>query len=148
MLWSIRSKPLLKSAKNIRPAESPESTASYIACSIYKRTSVVDCSLRAYCLGSIFLFSCESSLVQVMPSITFAIVHVSEIGLKSVSTSFGGTIFGTHGNNNRRFQKSWYIVTACRSFITGANSKLKSLSNLFGMSSGPTALVISIHSRD
>ena len=88
--------------------------------------------------------------MQVMPSITFAIVHVSEIGLKSVSTSFGGTIFGSHGhgNNNRRFQKSWYIVTACRSFITGANSKLKSLSNLFGMSSGPTALVISIDSRD
>ena len=55
---------------------------------------MVECPLRAYCLGYIFPFSCESNLVQVKPSITFAIVHVREMGLKSLSTSFGGTIFG------------------------------------------------------
>ena len=55
---------------------------------------MVECPLRAYCLGSIFLFSCESNLVQVKP-ITFAIAHVREMVLKSLSMSFGGTIFGT-----------------------------------------------------
>ena len=55
---------------------------------------MVEGPLRAYCLGSSFPFSCESNLAQVKPSITFAIVHVREMGLKSLSTSCGGTLFG------------------------------------------------------
>ena len=36
----------------------------------------------------------DTDLVQVKPSITFTIVQVREMGFKSLSTSFDGTIFG------------------------------------------------------
>ena len=89
-LWSIKSKPLEKSVKKIRAAVFPRSIASYIACRRYNKASAVEYPFRAYCRTSILLSNCGSNFVMVKPSIILAKVQVSEIGLKSLSTFFGG----------------------------------------------------------
>ena len=61
---------------------------------------------RAYCLRSIFLFRYKSNLVQVELSITLAILHVREMGFKSLSRSFVGYrsfVFGIAECDNSAF---------------------------------------------
>ncbi len=65
MLWSIKSKPLEKSAKKIRAAVFPRSIASNIACNKYSRASVVECPFLAYCHTSILLSNSGSNFVMV-----------------------------------------------------------------------------------
>ena len=50
VMWSIRSNPFVKSVKNSRAEASALSTASWTACNMYKRASVVEYPLQAYSL--------------------------------------------------------------------------------------------------
>ena len=50
VMWSIRSNPFVKSVKNSRAEATPLSTASWTACNMYKRASVVEYPLGAYSL--------------------------------------------------------------------------------------------------
>ena len=65
-----------------------------MACYMNRRAYVVKWPLRANCHGSIFPFNCGSSLLHVNPSMTFASVHVSDIGWRSLFISLGGFTFG------------------------------------------------------
>jgi hypothetical protein len=74
-------------------------------------------------------------------------VQVSEIGLKSLSIFFGGVTLGIgltmedfRGNGIFPSFRDWLYISC----ITGASSKAISFNNLFGILSGPTALLIFI----
>ena len=62
---------------------------------LYRRASNVQCSLRAYCRGSILSSSTWGrSLVHVKPSMIFDTVQVRDIGLISFSMAPGGHTLG------------------------------------------------------
>ena len=89
-LWSTKSKPFLKSAKNNLAVQEPFSRAFKIECIRYTKAWVVDFFGSANCLLSNLSTIWGNSLSKVQSSITFAIWEVNDVGLKSSSIFVGG----------------------------------------------------------
>ena len=94
-LWSTRSKPLLKSEKKILMYLPQVSSVSKIMCIKKIRAWSVEHPGRGKCLLSSLLNTLVIRDSAENLSSTLAIGEVSELGLKSFSTDFGGRNFGT-----------------------------------------------------